>query len=318
MPAGRPKKEKEQAAGDAPATPPPAVKVVGMLPFGEAAVALRLSKKALREKLGAGEFAYARIGDDTYVLHQAPVGEGSTGRMASTLAPVAAAAAPPPTGTPGERVDAQVERAIALVENAEGDWGLFSQFLQPEWKPLSDVIYHHLRLETAAEVEEYDVALAIPSRAIGGLQAIKAKFGSRAETQRQAEYEGEYQGRGYALPSRYESMPITPLTPSPPFTEAQQRMLERHRSVLSPPLDERVEEFLPACVKWERAWEDVHTDLVHKIGDDANYRFRVRDASLRVAERALALVKRVDDDIPQEPALPTGSVHERKVLQRAG
>lgn len=317
MPAGRHKKaEKEPAAA-------PRVKVVGMLPFDEAAVALGLTKKALRERLDAGVIASARIGDDTYVLHQAPVGEGATGRMASTLAPVAAAAAPatpPPTGTYGEQVDAQIKRAIALVENAEGDWGLFSQFLQPEWKPLPDVIYHHLRLETAAEVEEYDVALAIPSRAIDALRAIKAKFGSRAEGQREAEYEGEYQDRGYALPSRYESMPITPLTPSPPFTQEQQRVLEeRHRSTVSspfgrPPLDERVEEFLPACVKWERAWEDVHTGLVHEIGDDANYQFRVRDASLRVAEKALALVKRLDD-IPQEPALPTGSVREQKELQ---
>lgn len=110
---------------------------------------------------------------------------------------------------------------------------------------------------------------------------------------------------------------MTQLTPSAPFTEEQQREMERrHLSVISAPrpapLDERVEEFLPACVKWERAWEDVHTDLVHKIGDDANYRFRVRDASLRVAEKAMALVKRVDEDIPQEPA--TGSIREQKEL----
>lgn len=86
-----------------------------------------------------------------------------------------------------------------------------------------------------------------------------------------------------------------------------------------PPLDERVEDFLAACVKWERAWEVVvHTGLVHEIGDDANYQFRVRDASRRVVERALALVKRVDEDIPQESALPTGSVREQKELQQVG
>lgn len=174
MPAGRPKKEKEQAAGDAPATPPPAVKVVGMLPFDEAAVALGVTKKALRERLDAGMFASARIGDDTYVLPQVSLGgriasslmelRSATERIASTLEALGAAApaTPPPTGTYGEQVDAQVERAIARIENAEGDWGLFSQFLQPKWKPLPDVVYHHLRMETAAEVEEYDVQLAIP------------------------------------------------------------------------------------------------------------------------------------------------------------
>lgn len=62
----------------------------------------------------------------------------------------------------------------------------------------------------------------------------------------------------------------------------------------------------------------MHTGLVHEIGDDANYQFRVRDASLRVAEKAMALVKRLDEDIPQEPALPTGSIREQKELQQAG
>lgn len=62
----------------------------------------------------------------------------------------------------------------------------------------------------------------------------------------------------------------------------------------------------------------MHTGLVHEIGDDANYQFQVRDASRRLAERSMALVKRVDEDIPQEPALPTGNVRERKELQRVG
>lgn len=343
MPAGRPKKEQEPAAGDAPVTPPPVVKVVGMLPFDEVAVALGLTKKALREGLEAEAFAHARIGDATYVLASPPLPSApmvsmefiggqilatlmeltsATERIAATLSALAAppvpsaaaAPAPQPTGTYGEQVDAQVERAIARIENAEGDWGLFSQFLHPELAPLPDVIYNHLRLTGDAEIREYDVQLAIPSRAVATLEAIRAKYGSRAEAQRAAEYAGGYQENAAA--SRYDSLPVTQLTPSAPFTEEQQRVLEGHLSVLS--LDERVEEFLPACVKWERAWEDVHTDLVHKIGDDANYRFRVRDASRRVAERALALVKRVDEDIPQEPALPTGSVREQKELQQVG
>lgn len=84
-----------------------------------------------------------------------------------------------------------------------------------------------------------------------------------------------------------------------------------------PPLDERVEEFLSACVKWEQGWEVVvHTGLVHDISDAASYQFRVRDAARRVAERALALVERIDQDFP-ESALPPAKANGQE-LQRAG
>ena len=350
MSARKPKEKTEK--GPEPRVEEPRVKVSGMLPFDEAAEALGLSKKALGECIAAGVVAAARIGDDTYVMTSSVPALGmesiggliaanlmelvsATERIAATLgglaphefAPEAPGAPPPPTGTYGEQVDAQAERAIAQIEGAEGDWGLFSQFLQPEWKPLPDVLFNHLQVASAVEIEEYDVTLAIPSRAISVLRAVKAKFGARAEAQRQAEDWGEYQTAGCSAAGTgsdpYASMPITPLMPSEPLTPSQQRVHASHISAVlppfgRPPLDERVEEFLPACVKWERAWEDVHTGLVHKIGDDANYQFRVRDASLRVAEKAMALVKRLDEDIPQEPALPTGSIREQKELQQAG
>lgn len=164
----------------------------------------------------------------------------ATQQVAATLGGLALAAAgrpappTPPTGTYGEQVDAQVDRAIAQIENAEGDWGLFSQFLQPEWKPLPDVIYHHLQVANAVEIEEYDVTLAIPSRAISVLRAVKAKFGSRAQEQREAEYAGGYQENAAAF--RYDSLPVTQLTPSAPFTEEQQRVMERRHlfGVLTP------------------------------------------------------------------------------------
>ncbi len=256
MSARKPKTEKTKK-GPEPRVEEPRVKVSGMLPFDEAAAALGLSKKALQECIAAGVVASARIGDDTYVMQKAPAVMESIGgliaanlmelvsvteRIAATLdalaAPPVAAAAPHPAarpqGTYGEQVDAQVDRAIAQIENAEGDWGLFSQFLQPEWKPLPDVIYHHLQVANAVEIEEYDVTLAIPSRAISVLRAVKAKFGSRAQEQREAEYAGGYQENAAAF--RYDSLPVTQLTPSAPFTEEQQREMERRHlfGVLTP------------------------------------------------------------------------------------
>ena len=61
-----------------------------------------------------------------------------------------------------------------------------------------------------------------------------------------------------------------------------------------PPINERVDSFLEACVKWERAWEVlVHTGLVHDIEGDSNVEYRVSDAARRIAERAWALAERI-------------------------
>jgi hypothetical protein len=61
-----------------------------------------------------------------------------------------------------------------------------------------------------------------------------------------------------------------------------------------PPLEQRLEDFLEICVKWERAWEIlVHTGLVHDIAGKENYEFRLADAARRIAERASALHDRV-------------------------
>lgn len=62
-----------------------------------------------------------------------------------------------------------------------------------------------------------------------------------------------------------------------------------------PPINERMESFLEACVKWERAWEVlVHTGLVHDIEGDPNLEYRLSDAARRINERAHALVERIE------------------------
>ena len=72
----------------------------------------------------------------------------------------------------------------------------------------------------------------------------------------------------------------------------------------SPPTQDQVEKFLDACVVWERAWETVVIDgLVHAIGDNPQYTFRLRDASRRIQERAAALSERMSSPT-QEPAVP--------------
>jgi len=61
-----------------------------------------------------------------------------------------------------------------------------------------------------------------------------------------------------------------------------------------PPVSERVESFLEACVKWERAWEIlVHTGLIHDIKDSAELEHRLADAARRIAERADSLAERI-------------------------
>jgi ParB family chromosome partitioning protein len=61
-----------------------------------------------------------------------------------------------------------------------------------------------------------------------------------------------------------------------------------------PPINERVENFLEACVKWERAWEIVvHTGLANDIEGDPNLEYRITDAARRIAERAHALTERI-------------------------
>ena len=85
-----------------------------------------------------------------------------------------------------------------------------------------------------------------------------------------------------------------------------------------PPIDDRIEEFLRACVHWERAWEvAVHTGLVHEIAGNSGYEFRVRDAARRVAERAYALVDRIDHDSKAEMPLSLADPSDVKKLRQA-
>jgi len=61
-----------------------------------------------------------------------------------------------------------------------------------------------------------------------------------------------------------------------------------------PSIDERLESFLEACVKWERAWEIlVHTGFVHDIEGNSHYEYRIKDAAQRISERAHALAQRI-------------------------
>lgn len=62
----------------------------------------------------------------------------------------------------------------------------------------------------------------------------------------------------------------------------------------TPSLDERVEDFLSDCVKWERSWEVlVRTGLVHNIAGDSVYEYRVKDAARRISERSGALAEHI-------------------------
>ena len=63
---------------------------------------------------------------------------------------------------------------------------------------------------------------------------------------------------------------------------------------LEPSLDERIEDFLSDCVKWERSWEVlVRIGLVHDIAGNPVYEYRVKDAARRISERAGALAERI-------------------------
>ena len=82
----------------------------------------------------------------------------------------------------------------------------------------------------------------------------------------------------------------------------------------APPTQEQVEKFLDACVAWERAWETVVVNgLVHQVGDNPQYVQRLKDASLRIQERALALADRMNSSagtqaVVGEVALPVGEI----------
>lgn len=63
----------------------------------------------------------------------------------------------------------------------------------------------------------------------------------------------------------------------------------------APATEEQLEDFLEACVKWERAWEIVvHTGLVFKIIGNMNYESRIKDALYRIGERVQATLKKIE------------------------
>ena len=86
-----------------------------------------------------------------------------------------------------------------------------------------------------------------------------------------------------------------------------------------PPIDERIEDFLHACVSWEHAWEIVvHTGLVHEIAGDVGYEFRVKDGARRIAERASALVERINRGSAEEVPLSLPGADDQEKLRQAG
>ncbi len=86
----------------------------------------------------------------------------------------------------------------------------------------------------------------------------------------------------------------------------------------APPTNEQVERFLDACVAWERAWETVVVNgLVHSVEGDTQYMFRLKDASLRIQERAAALADRMNsptdgDATVHDLRLPAGGDEQRR------
>jgi ParB-like chromosome segregation protein Spo0J len=61
-----------------------------------------------------------------------------------------------------------------------------------------------------------------------------------------------------------------------------------------PPTEKQLEDFLDACVHWERAWEVlVHTGLVFKIMGNANYESRINEALHRIDERITATLEKM-------------------------
>ena len=84
----------------------------------------------------------------------------------------------------------------------------------------------------------------------------------------------------------------------------------------APPTHEQVEKFLEACVVWERAWETVVVKgLVHAIGNNPQYTFRLRDASRRIQERAAALAERMNSSVQEDVASPEILLPAREQLQ---
>jgi hypothetical protein len=62
-----------------------------------------------------------------------------------------------------------------------------------------------------------------------------------------------------------------------------------------PPTHEKLEQFLEACVRWERAWEVlVHTRLVHEVRGHPIQENRLKEAAHRIEERAHALLNRIE------------------------
>lgn len=62
-----------------------------------------------------------------------------------------------------------------------------------------------------------------------------------------------------------------------------------------PPIEEQLEDFLEACVKWERAWEIVvQTGLIFEIIGNMNYEGRIKEALFRIVERVRATLKKIE------------------------
>jgi len=62
-----------------------------------------------------------------------------------------------------------------------------------------------------------------------------------------------------------------------------------------PPAEQQLEDFLEACVQWERAWEVlVHTGLIFKIINNIRHESRTKEALNRIIERVVSTLKKIE------------------------
>jgi len=79
--------------------------------------------------------------------------------------------------------------------------------------------------------------------------------------------------------------------------------------------EEQLEDFLEACVKWERAWEIVvHTGLLFRIGSNMNYKGRVKEALFRLGERIQATLEKLESTEPG--ATESEMISDQKLIEK--
>ena len=204
-------------------------------------------------------------------------------------------------------------------------WDAFRERLGggPEWPQLVRVL--HLKPRVRGMLEKGQINFTI-AQSIGRLPP--------AQQEAAAEYVivNKINGRFFATEMAPYLLSHPDASPAQAFEHSRvggwrQYTRTPYQKGHEPPLNERVEDFLDACVKWERAWEVVvHTGLVHEVAGNSTYEFRLRDAARRLSERASALISRIDRGSEREaaPAIAPpdpnvgNELSQRRELDRVG